>query len=141
MNFKDLLMKAAKHGVAQVLGVILFLGGAGIGVSMLTAPNLYRSYSALKANFEFLGPGAWGTMFLLASLALVITVIANAPMAQLPALALGVLFLVFGLFALASAASAIVWAFVALGWVSIFTQVICWAEDKREAPTLHHQPQ
>lgn len=139
MKLKALLMKAARNGVAQVLGTILFLGGVGIGVSMILGADTYANYSTLKANFVFASPVAWGTAFLIASLALLVTVYVEPAFAQLPALILGVVFIAFGLLALLSATSPLVWAFVALGWVSIFTQIICWAEDSR-ATIYRYQP-
>lgn len=139
MNLKGLLIKAASHGVAQVLGVILFLGGAGIGVSLITSPHSFIANDMLRANFSFASPVAWGTTFLVASFALVISVLLEPSYAQLPALMLGTVFIFFGLLSLMGGTSPMVWAFVALGWISIFTQVVCWAEEKREA-VYHHQP-
>lgn len=137
MKLRDLLLKAASHGVAQVLGVILFLGGAGIGVSMLTAPTTYSSYHVLAVNFMFASPVAWGVTFLVASLALVVTVLIEPAYAQLPALLLGAVFIAFGVLILASGSTAMVWAFVALGWISIFTQILCWAEEHRGKAVVH----
>lgn len=136
MKFQYLLMRAAQHGVAHVLGTILFLGGAGIGLSMILSPNSYVNYQTLHQNFMFASPVAWGTAFLVASTALVISIFVEPAYAQLPALILGAIFIVFGILTLFSAITPAVWAFIALGWISIFTQVICWAEEKRE--TLHH---
>jgi len=139
MRLKYLLIRAAKNGVAQVLGIILFLGGAGIGASLLSAPDTFLNYPMLAANFVFASPVAWGVIFLVASTALVISVIVEPSYAQLPALMLGAVFIAFGILSLANGVSPFVWAFVALGWVSIFTQIICWAEEKREA-IYHHKP-
>lgn len=136
MKFQYLLMRAAQHGVAHVLGTILFLGGAGIGLSMILTPNQYVNYHTLTANFLFASPSAWGTAFLVASTALVVTVYMRPAYAQLPALILGAVFITFGSLTLLTAITPAVWAFIALGWISIFTQVICWAEDRNE--TLHH---
>jgi hypothetical protein len=138
-HWKHLLVRAARHGVAQVLGIILFLGGAGIGASLLSAPNTFLTYPMLAANFTFASPVAWGVIFLVASTALVISVLVEPGYAQLPALMLGAVFISFGVLSLANGISPLVWAFVALGWISIFTQIICWAEEKREA-FYHHQP-
>jgi uncharacterized membrane protein len=139
MSLKGLLMRAARHGTAQVLGVILFLGGAGIGLSLLSAPDTFLNYQMLATNFLYVSPVAWGVIFLVASTALVISVLVEPSYAQLPALMLGGVFIVFGLLSLANGISPLVWAFVALGWISIFTQVICWAEEKRET-LYHYQP-
>jgi hypothetical protein len=139
MKFKAMLVKAASHGVAQVLGVILFLGGAGIGVSLLSAPESFLNYDKLTAAFGFASPVAWGIIFLAASTALVISVLIGPIYAQLPALMLGTVFIGFGLLSLIGGPSPMVWAFVALGWISVFTQVICWAEESREA-VHHYQP-
>ena len=140
MKFKYLLMRAAQHGVAHVLGTILFLGGAGIGLSLLVTPTNYINYASLHQNFVFASPAAWGTAFLVASFALVITIYVEPAYAQLPALILGAVFILFGILTLFSSATAIVvWAFIALGWISVFTQVICWAEEKRETPH-HYEP-
>lgn len=139
MSFKSFLIKAASHGVAQVLGVILFLGGAGIGVSLLSAPETFLNYAMLDANFQFASPIAWGVLFIVASLSLVVSVLVEPLYAQLPALMLGSVFIGFGLLSLIGGTSPMVWAFVALGWISIFTQVVCWAEENREA-IHHYQP-
>lgn len=136
MKFQYLLMRAAQHGVAHVLGVILFLGGAGIGFSLLLSPGSYLNYETLQQNFIFASPAGWGTAFLVASTTLLISIFVQPAYAQLPALILGAVFILFGLLTLFSATTPAVWAFIALGWISIFTQVICWAEEKREA--LHH---
>lgn len=136
MKFQYLLMRAARHGVAHVLGTILFLGGAGIGLSFILAPTSYLHYQSLHQNFLFASPVAWGTAFLVSSIALVVTLFVQPNYAQLPALILGAVFIIFGVLTLFSAITPAVWAFIALGWISIFTQVICWAEEKRE--TLHH---
>jgi len=103
---------------------------------MILSPNQYSGYHTLTANFLFASPVAWGTAFIVASTALVVTVYMQPSYAQLPALILGAVFIAFGCLTLLSAISPAVWAFIALGWISIFTQVICWAEEKRE--TLHH---
>jgi hypothetical protein len=134
---KALLIKAAKHGVAQVLGVILFLGGAGIGVSLLTAPTIIN-HKIFAYNFLWASPVTWGVIFLVASMLLVVTVLMDTRLAQLPALLLGAVFIVFGCFTLLAGVTPVVWAFVALGWVSIFTQIVCWAEDKRETSAGHN---
>jgi len=140
VKFQYLLMRAAHHGVAHVLGIILFLGGAGIGLSLIFAPNSYFNYQSLHQNFEFASPIAWGTAFLVASIALVVTLFVQPNYAQLPALILGAVFIIFGILTLFSAVTPAVWAFIALGWISIFTQVICWAEEKREGTLHHYEP-
>jgi hypothetical protein len=137
---KELLIRAAHHGVAQVLGTILFLAGAGIGLSLLFSPDAFDKFGSLSQNFHWVSPPAWAALFIGASIAVVITVWVDTAHAQLPTLALGTIFVAFGVLALFSGAIAIVWAFIALGWISIFTQVICWAKEKRETVLYSHQP-
>jgi hypothetical protein len=138
-RWKHFLIRAANHGTAQVLGIILFLGGAGIGVSLLTTPETFLRYQVMAMNFDVASPIAWGVVFLVASTALVISVLVEPKYAQLPALMLGAVFIAFGLLSLFSGTSPLVWAFVALGWISVFTQVVCWAEERSE--TVHrYQP-
>lgn len=139
MKFQALLFQAARHGVAQVLGTLLFTGGVGVGLSLLLAPDTFLTYASLRENFTFASPAAWGAAFVVASVALIVSVYVEPAYAQLPALILGGVFITFGLLTLLSSPALIVWAFIALGWISIFTQIICWAEEKRE--TVHsHQP-
>jgi hypothetical protein len=128
---KLLLLRAAHYGVAQVLGSILFLASIGIGLSLIFAPGDYPNY-ALQQNFHMVAPAAWGTIFIIASLILVVTVWVDTEHAQLPALVLGIVYITFGFLSLMSGISPLIWAFVALGWISIFTQIICWAKEKRE---------
>lgn len=138
MNIQLLLFRAAQYHVAKVLGVILFMASAGLGVSMIAAPDTFLSYSPLMANWAFASPMAWGTAFVVASLILVITVFIDADFAQIPALLLGAICILFGVITLNLGVSVVVWPFVALGWISIFTQVICWAEGKDEALLYSH---
>ena len=135
-----LLLRAAHSGVAHVLGSILFLAGAGIGLSLILAPEDYPNH-ALRENFHLVAPAAWGTIFIIASLILVVTVWVDTEHAQLPALVLGVVFLTFGFLSLMSGVTPIVWAFAALGWISIFTQIICWAKEKRETLLYSDKPE
>lgn len=137
---KDLLIRAAHHNVAQVLGTILFLAGAGIGASLILVPRAFESFGMLSQNFHWVSPPAWGAVFIAASLAMVVTVWVDTAHAQLPALFLGCIFVSFGLLTLFSGVSTLVWAFVALGWIAIFVQIICWAEEKRETLLHSHQP-
>lgn len=134
---KALLLRAAHHGVAQVLGTILFLAGAGIGLSLLFSPASFTAAGSLSENFHQISAPAWGVLFFGASVLLVVTVWVDTDHAQLPAFVLGVLFLAFGFLTLLSGVSPIIWAFVALGWVSIFTQIVCWAKGKSYATVLH----
>lgn len=137
---KDLLIRAAHHNVAQVLATILFLAGCGIGVSLILTPNAFEAFGAMSQNFHWVSPPAWGAIFIAASLLMVVTVWVDAAHAQLPSLVLGCVFGAFGLLTLFSGVSTLVWAFVALGWISIFVQVICWAEEKREKIFYGHEP-
>lgn len=132
MRFQHYLMKAASHGVPQVLGVLLFMGGAGLGGTLVFSPSAFP-HEVYGNNFAVVSPVAWGTAFIAASLALVVSVLVDTAYAQLPALMLGALFIVFGLLTVAMGVSPVVWAFAALGWISVFTQVLCWAEERREA--------
>lgn len=132
MRFQHYLMKVASHGVPQVLGVLLFLGGAGIGVTLILSPSAFN-YHVFSYNFEVVSPVAWGTAFIVASIALVGTVLVQPALAQLPSLMLGGLYAVFGLLTLRTGVSPVVWPFVVLGWISVFTQILCWAEDRRES--------
>ena len=135
-----LLLRAAHHGVAQVLGTILFLAGAGIGLSLIFASDLYYSYPMLAANFHQLSPMAWGGLFLIASLILVVTVWVDTEHAQLPAFMLGLIFIAYGLLSLLSGVSSVIYAFSALGWISIFTQIVCWAKGKHETVLYGNEP-
>lgn len=132
MKLQALLFKAARYGVAQILGTLLFIGGLGIGLSMILQPNSYLSYNNLTLNFQYASPTAWGVVFVVASIALVACVWVDTAYAQLPALILGLVFIGFGLLSIANGITPTIWAFVVLGWISIFTQIICWAEEKRE---------
>ena len=140
MKVKELLLRAAYHGVAQVLGTILFLAGASFGLSLTITPDTYMTYPGLQTNFYWMSPVAWGAIFMAASILLVIQVWSDSEHAQLPALVLGILFIAFGIMSLFSGVTTIVYAFVALGWVSIFTQIVCWARGKREEILYRHEP-
>lgn len=132
MRFQHVLMRVASHGVPQVLGVLLFLGGAGIGVTLVLSPSAFN-FHVFAYNFQVVSPVAWGTAFIAASLALVGTVLIQPALAQLPALMLGGLYAVFGLLTLANGVSPVMWPFIVLAWISLFTQILCWAEDRRES--------
>ena len=137
---RELLLRAAHHGVPQVLGSIVALAGVGIGLSLMIAPEPYLSNPAWSQNFNMLSATAWGSLFMIASALLVVTVWVDTEHAQLPALMLGAIYIVFGLLSLLSGVTAILWAFVALGWVSIFTQIVCWAKGRHETVLYSHQP-
>jgi len=141
VEVKALLLRAAHHGVAQVLGTILFLAGAGIGASLIFQPEMFMNVQVLHENFHWMAPAAWGTLFVVASFLLGVTVWVDIDYAQLPALVLGVVFLVFGFLALLSGITPIVWAFAGLGWVSIFTQIVCWAKGKNAAVLYRNEPE
>lgn len=138
MRFQHYLMKVASHGVPQVLGVLLFLGGAGIGVTLMLSPHTFY-YPLFAITFGYVSPAAWGTAFVVASLALVVSVLTQPSLAQLPALMLGGLFIAFGILTLMAGVAPVVWPFMALGWISIFTQILCWAEERRES-IQHYKP-
>lgn len=139
MRFTHVLMRVASRGVPQVLGVLLFLGGAGIGVTLLLSPNAFTQFPIFDNNFHTVSPVAWGTAFLAASLALVVSVMVDTARAQLPALMLGGLYIAFGLLTLGVGVSPVVWPFTILGWISVFTQILCWAEERRES-LQHYKP-
>lgn len=137
MKLRALLLRAAHHNVAQVLGSSVALAGAGIGGSLLLTPEVFTGYWAFAENFHWVSAPAWGALFLCASILLAITVWVETEHAQTPALVVGTLFLFFGALTLLSGVSAFIWVFVALGWISIFTQIVCWAKEKQRETVLH----
>src|SRR5690349_3692077 len=104
-----LLLRAAHHGVPHVLGTILFLAGAGIGVSLALSPHTFET-QPFRENFHYSLPGAWSALFIAATLFLVVTVWVDTEHAQLPALALGIIFIAFGILTLFSGLSPVIWA-------------------------------
>lgn len=129
-RFMHLLEIAAVRGVPQMLGTVIALTAIGVGLSMMADPGDFLHATSFNIVYKFASPYAWGTVYIVSSLAVLVCIYTNARYAQAPAFMLGATFIVHGILVIPQiniegAVPSAIWMYMGVGWMCIILQVIC----------------
>ena len=144
-NFMSLLDHWANHNVAQLLGTVVSVVAICIGVSMFIDPGIFIATPAFSWVFAFASPYAWGTVYIVAALAVLVSVYTNRRSAQAPVFMLGATFCMQALLQLPPITNGNVpsglFMYMGVGWVCFITQLVCGAKGVRhETSSISYQP-
>jgi hypothetical protein len=118
-----------------MLGTVVAAVAIGLGISMYADPNVYANNPAFSLVFLFASPYAWGTVYIVTAIAILIGVYTNQKYAQSPAFVMGATFGMHGLLVIPSIANGEIpsplFLYMGFAWVCIITQVICGARKVR----------
>lgn len=130
-RFMTLLDHWANHGVPQMLGTTVSLVAISLGLSMFFSPGVFIEEDSFNTVFVFASPFAWGVVYIVAALAVLVTVYTNHKSAQLPIFLLGAIFAAQALLQVPDIANGSVpsglFLFMGIGWICFITQLICGA--------------
>jgi hypothetical protein len=135
-RFMGLLDHWANHGVPQMLGTVVSLVAIALGVAMFVDPGVFIETKSFHVVFAFASPYAWGTVYIVAAMAVLITVYTNQKSAQAPVFMLGATFAMQALLQIPQIANGGVpsglFMYMGIGWVCFITQLICGARGSHE---------
>jgi len=128
-QFLSLLDHWANHGVPQMLGTVVSMVAMGLGVSMFMDPSVYRQTFSFSLVFTFASPYAWGTVYIVSALIVLISVYMNQKSAQAPVFVLGATYAMFGLLTIpqivGGAVPSSMFMYIGMAWVCLITQLVC----------------
>lgn len=131
-----LLEHWANHGVPQMLGTVVSLVAICLGTSMFFAPALFVATPAFNYVFDWASPYAWGTVYIIAAIAVLVSVYSNQKSAQAPVFMLGATFAAQALLQIPASVDGSVpsgiFMYMGIGWVCFITQLVCGARK------VHH---
>lgn len=132
-RFMSLLEHWANHGVPQMLGTVVSLVAICLGISMFVDPRVFISTPAFDWVFKFASPFAWGTVYIIAAIAVIVSVYTNRKSAQAPVFMLGATFCMQALLQLPPITNGNVpsglFMYMGIGWVCFITQLVCGARE------------
>ena len=144
-RFMNLLNTWADAKVPQMLGTVLAIVAIALGLSMFINPSVFISTQAFAWVFAFASPYAWGTVYVVAALAVLISVHTNQKSAQAPVFMLGATFAMQALLQLPpvtdGAVPSGIFMYMGIGWVCFITQLICGVRRNHDEESfIRHQP-
>jgi hypothetical protein len=140
-RFMDLLEIWADQKVPQMLGTVVSLVAICLGASMFLNPGVFIDTYSFKTVFWFASPWAWGTVYIVAAIAVLFAVYTNQRTAQAPVFMLGATFAAQALLqvpqiTLGSVPSGL-FMYMGIGWVCFIIQLICGARGDHEEGTIY----
>lgn len=136
-RFMGLLDHWANHGVPQMLGTVISLVAIALGISMFIDPRVFINTDAFHLVFTFASPHAWGTLYISAAIAVLVTLYTNQISAQAPVFLLGATFVLQALLQVPQIANGSVpsglFTYMGIGWICFITQLICGARGHEKA--------
>ncbi len=145
-SVRSLLSRLAHHGIPQMLGTICGLAGVLLGTTLILVPDTYRESFTLANIFLYVSPFAWGTIYIIAALVLLVSVHVDPKLAQLPAFMLGLVFAVYGFLTIprildGGIPQSAIFS-IGFAWVCIATQLICGVTRGKanEETFIYHKP-
>jgi len=121
----------ANHGVAQMLGTVVACVAIGLGISMYVDPQVYSDNPAFREVFRFASPHAWGTVYIVTAIAMLIGVYTNQKYAQSPSFVMAATFGMHGLLVVPSITNGEIpsplFLYMGFAWVCVITQIVCGA--------------
>lgn len=140
-RFISLLDHWADHKVPQMLGTVVSAVAICLGISMFLNPAIFIDTASFRTVFWWASPYAWGTVYITAALAVLISVYTNQRSAQAPVFMLGATFAAQAVLQIPQIANGSVpsglFMYMGIGWVCFITQLICGARGGRN--TFHEK--
>lgn len=130
-RFMSLLDHWSNHGVPQMLGTVVSLVAICLGISMFFNPGIFVATPAFSWVFTWASPYAWGTVYVVAAIAVLVSVYTNQKSAQAPVFMLGATFAAQALLQIPASVDGSVpsgiFMYMGIGWVCFITQLVCGA--------------
>ena len=145
-KFMDLIDHWANHGVPQMLGTVVSFVAIALGFSMFIDPAVFIATPAFHYVFVwFASPYAWGTVYIVAAMAVLVAVYTSRRSAQAPVFMLGATFCAQGLLQIPAITNGEVpsglYMYMGIGWICFITQIVCGAREvKHEKSSISYQP-
>jgi hypothetical protein len=114
---------------------------------MYVDPTVFMSAPSLNTVFKFASPYAWGTVYIVSAIAVLLAIYINPRTAQAPVFMLGATFAMQGMLTIPEIAHGAIpsslYLYMGIGWVCFIIQLICGArkvpDDVQKTP-INHKP-
>lgn len=130
-RFMALLDRLATHKVPQMLGTVVSAVAIALGISMYVDPSVFISAPSLATVFQFASPYAWGTVYIVSAIAVLLAIYINPRTAPAPVFMLGATFAMQGMLTIPEIANGAIpsslYLYIGVGWICFIIQLICGA--------------
>lgn len=135
-RFMDYLEHWANHGVPQMLATVLSAVAIGLGTSMWIDPDNYKESDSFRLVFLWASPHAWGTLYIVAAIAVLVMVYTNARTARMPVFMLGLTYIAQGILTIPQTANgglpSAIFMYIGMGWIGLITQLVCGVAGRKD---------
>lgn len=145
-KFMEFVERWANHGVPQMLSLVVSLTAISLGLSMMLTPETYTGAFAFREVFRFASPYAWGTIYIVAATAVLVTVFVNVRASQAPLFMLALTYAAQGLWTIPQMLNGgvpqSVFLCIGMANICIVAQLVCGVAARGrnfEKATIHYQ--
>lgn len=140
--FRKITAFLSKPPVSTLLACWMAFVSTGLGGSMILNPSSYYDTPSYRVAMQWASPYFWGALFVGAGVVLLASMIHEHKQAQLPALALGAVYMTLAVAVsptlIGGGVASPVWMYIGNLGTCVLIQYACSREVPRDTTTNHH---